>query len=212
MQLGIPDEVLHTLGDESTANLVPVVAPLDGVVVVAEAIAGEVVDTSKPLFVVADVRRMWVVLDVRQEDLVGVAVGKVVSFRPDAASDGVVSGKVAWVSTAADERTRTVKVRADVANEDGRLRANTFGTGRIVVRESPKATAIPTEAIHWEGCCNVAFVRLTDDIFQTRKVNLGARTPAYTEVIAGVLPGEVVATTGSHVLKSVLLRNKLGAG
>ena len=213
MRAGIPHDVAGALdGSQSTANLVPVVAPLDGVIVAADAIAGEATDASKQLFVIADVRRMWLVLDVRQEDVAGIAVGRTVSFRPDADGGDAVSGRVTWISTAADERTRTVKVRADVENPGGRLRANTFGTGRIIVRESPKATAVPTAAIHWEGCCHVVFVRLTEEIFQTRKVQLGARRPPFTEVLAGVLPGELVATVGSHVLKSDLLKSKLGAG
>lgn len=213
MQAGIPDDVAVALDKgQGTANLVPVVAPLDGVIVAADAITGEVVDTSKQLFVVADVRRMWLVLDVRQEDVARVAGGQPVSFRPDADGGNAVSGRVTWISTAADERTRTVRVRADVENPDGRLRANTFGTGRIVVRQSPKATAVPTPAIHWEGCCHVVFVRLTEEIFQTRKVQLGARQAPFTEITAGVLPGELVATAGSHVLKSDLLKSKLGAG
>lgn len=213
MRAGIPDEVVHELDEsQSTANLVPVVAPLDGVIVAADAIAGEVIDTSKQLFVVADVRRMWLVLDIRQEDVSRLAVGQSVTFRPDGDGGDAVSGKVIWISTAADVRTRTVKVRADVANEGGRLRANTFGTGRIVVRESPKAIAVPSAAVQWEGCCHVVFVRLTEEIFQTRKVQIGARQPPFTEVTAGVLPGELVATTGSHVLKSDLLKSKLGAG
>ncbi|MCG3134050.1 MAG: Multidrug resistance protein MdtA [Planctomycetes bacterium] len=213
MEAGIPDEVAHTLDEgQSTANLAPVVAPLDGVIVTTDAISGEVVDTSKQLFVVADVRRMWIVLDVRQEDVARVAVGQSVSFRPDAGRGDAISGKVSWISTAADAKTRTVKIRVDVENPDGRLRANTFGTGRIIVRQSEKAIAVPTAAVHWEGCCNVVFVRLTEDIFQTRKVQVGAREPPFTEVTAGVLPGELVATTGSHVLKSDLLKSKLGAG
>lgn len=213
MAAGIADELAHTLdGSQSTANLVPVVAPLDGVIVAADAIGGEVVDTSKQLFVVADVRRMWLILDVRQEDLAKVAAGQAVSFHSDADGGDAVTGKVTWISTAADERTRTVKIRADLDNADGRLRANTFGTGRIVVRKSPKATAVPSAAVQWEGCCHVVFVRLTEDIFQTRKVQLGARQPPFTEVTAGVLPGEIVATAGSHVLKSDLLKSKLGAG
>lgn len=213
MRAGIPAEVAQALDEsQSTANLVPVVAPLEGVIVSAEAIAGEVVDTSKHLFVVADIRRMWLVLDVRQEDVARVVAGQTVSFRPDAGGGDVTSGKVTWISTAADERTRTVKVRVDVENADGRLRANTFGTGRIVARQSPKATAVPSVAVHWEGCCHVVFVRLTEEIFQTRKVTVGSRQPPFTEVVAGVLPGELVATTGSYVLKSDLLKSKLGAG
>jgi cobalt-zinc-cadmium efflux system membrane fusion protein len=169
------------------------------------------VDASKTLFVIADVRRMTVVLDVRQEDAPRVSVGQTVVFRPDGDEDAV-SGKVAWVSTEADEQTRTVKVRAEIDNAAGRLRAHTFGKGRVVLRESPTATAVPTEAIHWEGCCHVVFVRLTDEVFQTRKVRIGAKDARFTEVLAGVLPGEVVATEGSHVLKSELLKSKLGAG
>jgi cobalt-zinc-cadmium efflux system membrane fusion protein len=71
---------------------------------------------------------------------------------------------------------------------------------------------VPNEAIQWEGCCHIVFVRLADDIFQARKLKLGASINGYTEVLVGVLPGEVVATEGSHVLKSEILKSALGAG
>lgn len=210
--LGLPAEIAKTLDSSTTANLIPLIAPLDSVVVSREIVAGEPVDTSKTLFVVADVRRLWVMIDVRQEDSASVALGQTVVFRPDGGNDSASTGKITWISTAVDEKTRTLKIRAEVENPEGRLRAHTFGAGRIVVHQSSKAVAVPNEAIHWEGCCNVVFVRLTDEVFQTRKVRLGARSGAFTEVLVGVLPGEVVATTGSHVLKSDLLKSKLGAG
>jgi cobalt-zinc-cadmium efflux system membrane fusion protein len=134
------------------------------------------------------------------------------AFRTGEADDNPVTGAISWISTAVDEVTRTIKVRAEVDNEDDRLRANSFGQARIVVRATPNAIAVPSEAVQWEGCCHVVFVRLTDEIFATRKVILGARDAAYTELLVGLLPGEVVATTGSHVLKSEILKSKLGAG
>ncbi|MGE4159168.1 MAG: efflux RND transporter periplasmic adaptor subunit [Planctomycetota bacterium] len=211
--LGLPDEITRTLdASVTTANLVPVTAPLDGIVMSSEAVPGELVDTSRPLFIVADIHRMWVMLDVRQEDAAHVALGQAVTFIPDGPSGEAVGGTISWISTEVDERTRTVKVRADIENPDGRLRAHTFGTGRIVIRKAPSAVAVPNEAIHWEGCCHVVFVRLTDEVFQTRKVRLGARSGPYTEILVGVLPGEVVATAGSHVLKSEMLKSRLGAG
>ena len=82
-----------------------------------------------------------------------------VSRRATAANEPESKGTVSWISTAADDETRTVKVRVDLPNADGRLRANTFGTGRIVLREEPKAIVVPSEAIHWDGTCNVVFVR-----------------------------------------------------
>jgi cobalt-zinc-cadmium efflux system membrane fusion protein len=118
-----------------------------------------------------------------------------------------------------DEKTRTLKVRAELTNADGRLRAHSFGQGRIVLREENDAIVVPNDAVHWEGDCHVVFVRdkdfLSDNglkVFHTRTVRPGARNDKYTEILAGVLPGEVVASKGSGILRSELLKNNLGEG
>jgi cobalt-zinc-cadmium efflux system membrane fusion protein len=204
--LGIPDALATPF------SLVPILAPFEGTVVSRDIVRGEVVDTERALFEVADTSQMWVTMDVPQAEAHRIALGQGVIYRPDDARDESVTGEIAWISTAVDEMTRTVKVRANVANAQGALRAHSFGRAQIVVRTSPNAVAVPTEAIQWEGCCYVVFVRLTETIFQTRKVRLGARDSAFTEVVVGLLPGEVVAATGSHVLKSEILKSNLGAG
>lgn len=211
--LGIAPEVAKDLeAAAAPANLLPVLAPIDGVIVHLDAVQGEMTAEGKPLFIVADVSRMWALLDVQLEDLPLVKIGQAVTFRPDVSTAEALEGAITWTSTEADDKTRTVKVRAEFPNPEGLLRARTFGTARVTVRSEPKAIAVPSAAIHWEGCCHVVFVQLTDDIFQTRKVRLGARNGPFTEVVVGVMPGEVVATTGSHVLKSALLKSQLGAG
>ncbi len=209
--LGIPESLKKSL-EAAPASLLPVIAPFEGVVLSRDGVAGEVVDLAKPLFGIADTRRMWILLDVRLEDAAGLAIGQPVHFRSDGSSDEVTVGKVLWLSTAVDEKTRTVKVRAEVENPEGRLRAHTFGAAKIVTRREEKAVAVPDAALQWEGCCHIVFVRLSDEIFQTRKVRLGTRNRGYTEILVGVLPGEVVVTTGSHVLKSDILKSRLGAG
>lgn len=210
--LGLPEQVRSSLdGSVTSANLVPLVAPLDGTVIRRDAVEGKVVEASKPLFAIADTRRMWLIVDVPQPQVGRLATGKAVRFRPER-TDGTFDGTITWISTAVDDQTRTVKVRAELDNADGRLLASTFGRAQITIRDSSKAVAVPNEAVQWEGCCHIVFVRLTDDIFQTRKVQLGARDSHYTEVVAGLLPGEVVATAGSHVLKSEILKSNLGAG
>jgi cobalt-zinc-cadmium efflux system membrane fusion protein len=134
-----------------------------------------------------------------------------VVFRPDGAADRAATGKVTWISTAVGDQTRTVRVRAAVPNPDGRLLARSFGQAEISIRHTPAAIAIPNEAVQWEGCCYVAFVRQSDTIFQTRKLRIGASANGFTEVIIGVLPGEVVVADGSYVLKSEILKANLGA-
>lgn len=211
--LGLSDDVRRGLDAETaSANLVPLVSPLDGIVVERSVVAGEAVGGPRPLFTVADTSRVAAVLSVRLEDAGRLAVGQPVVFRPDGDLRGAAPGAIAWISTAVDATTRTVQARAHLENPDGRLLARTFGSARIRVRENPKAVALPVEAIQWEGCCHIVFVRRAPDLFQVRKVSLGSRDGPFREVLAGVLPGERVATRGSAVLKSEILKSRLGAG
>jgi multidrug efflux pump subunit AcrA (membrane-fusion protein) len=161
---------------------------------------------------------MWLLLDVPVEDAAYVAKGQKVLFRPDGDATQH-TGIVTWISTEVDTQTRTVKVRAELANEAGRLRNEWFGAARIVLREETEAIVVPKQAIHWEGCCHVAFVRDKDylregayKVFHTRMVRPGVTNGDLTEIIAGLLPGEVIATKGSAVLRAELLKGNLGAG
>jgi multidrug efflux pump subunit AcrA (membrane-fusion protein) len=162
---------------------------------------------------------MWLMLDVASEDASFVSVGQLVHFRPSGTANEV-AGHIDWISTEENAQTRTVKVRAIVENADGRLRNETFGAGRIVLRSETDAIVVPHESLQWDGSCHVVFVRDKDffaneqspKVFYPRPVRVGARTERAVEILAGVLPGEVVATKGSGVLRGELLKNNLGAG
>jgi cobalt-zinc-cadmium efflux system membrane fusion protein len=217
--LGLPRSVVSSLDPRTTTgNLLALVAPFDGVVLSRQVVRGEVVDPGKVLFVTADVRRLWLMLDLPPEDAKTVRLGQKVLFRADG-STRQAKGAITWLSTEADPRTRTVKARAVLENGDGRLRANVFGAGKIILRQETNAIVVPSVAVHWEGDCNVVFVRDKDflkpgaaKVFHIRTVRPGARDEAQTEIIAGVLPGELVATQGSGILRAELLRGNLGEG
>ncbi len=219
--LGLPATLIESLsGESTTSNLFPLRTPLDGVVVERKVVAGEVVDATATIFTIADVDRMFLALSVRQEEAKYISLGQTVLFRPgDGKDEPEIKGAVDWISTAADEQTRTVKIRASLPNVTYGLRANVFGTGRIVLREEPKAVVVPNEAVHWDGCCNVVFVRDKNFLqegapkyFHIRKVRLGCKDENNTEIIVGLLPGEVIACKNSVVLEAQLLKSNLGAG
>lgn len=203
-----------------TANLLPIRSPMAGVVVARNIVAGEVVDSSRIVFQVADTSRMWAKVRVPLEDADRLQLGLPVRFRPDG-TRAEVTGTLTWISSAVDPQTRMVESHAELPNPSGRLRDETFGTGRIVLREAPAAIVVPGEAIQSDGCCQMVFVRdkhyfdspESPKVFHVRTVRCGVRTPdGFTEIIAGVLPGEIVATTGSDVLRAQLLKNNLGEG
>ncbi|XZE53531.1 efflux RND transporter periplasmic adaptor subunit [Planctomycetaceae bacterium SH139] len=218
--LGIPPASHSKLNSENiTSNLLPIFAPMDGTIISREVSMGELVDSSKKLFEIADTKRMWLKLSVPLEQVERLAIGQKIRFTPDG-SERTIEGQLDWISTGANQKTRMIEVRAALENPHGSLRDQTFGAGQVVLRESTDAIVIPSAAAHWEGCCQVVFVRDKNyfggkdspKLFHVRSVRLGATHQGNTEVIAGLLPGEVVAVSGSNVLRAQLLKNGLGAG
>lgn len=217
--LGIPTSQVASLPKGiSTANLIPVRASYGGVVVESNIVAGDVVEATTALFKVADPQRLWLLLDVPQSGAKYVKQGLKVLFQTDDGSQ-TATGIVSWISPSIDEHTRTLKVRVIVENLDGKLRDNTFGAGQIVLREEPNAIVVPREAVQSTPDAHFVFVRdknyfdkSAPKVFHVRQVRVGAKDDQFVELLAGVLPGEVVATKGSPVLLAQLQRSNLGAG
>jgi cobalt-zinc-cadmium efflux system membrane fusion protein len=116
------------------------------------------------------------------------------------------------VAPALDPRTRTLKARAEVPNPDGLLRAGTFAKALVTVSPQAPALLVPKSAVQWEGCCNVAFVRRSDVVFEPRKLRLGPATDRHYVVLDGLAEGDEVVTTGSFLLKTEILKGSIGAG
>ncbi len=204
--------------DVSSDNLIAVVAPLEGRVVARETVVGEVVDRGTSIIRVADTRTVWLDLRIPAEQASLASIGQRVRYRPDGTEEEH-RGNVIWISSDVDAQTRTVRVRAELANEDGGLRNESFGLGEIVLREESDAIVVPDSAIQWDGENSLVFVRDArffeverPKFFIARSVRVGVSEDGFSEIIAGVLPGEVVATSGSNVLRSQLLKTRLGAG
>jgi cobalt-zinc-cadmium efflux system membrane fusion protein len=204
-RLGLPADLR-----EAPGTLLPVPAPMDGVILRTGAVAGEPMDASKVLFQIADPRQLRLALHVPAGDARWVKVGQEARFRPDSGPAEAV-GRVTWVGATANEHSRTIPVWAEVPNPAGELRASTLGTGRVVIREEPDAVLVPADAVHTVAGTAVVFVRdqryLSEDglkAFHVRAVIVGARDGNNVEVIAGVVPGEVVATKRSSALAEAL--------
>jgi cobalt-zinc-cadmium efflux system membrane fusion protein len=112
-----------------------------------------------------------------------------------------------------------MQVRVMLTGESKNLRDKAFGTGRIVVRREEQAIVVPLGAVQATSDGNLIFVRDRGyfdpngfKVFHVRQVRLGAKSDTHVELLAGALPGEVVATKGSNVLLAQLLRSSLGAG
>jgi cobalt-zinc-cadmium efflux system membrane fusion protein len=215
--LGLSDAIVDSLDPRNaTANLLPLVAPFDGLVVGQDIARGELTATEDNRFEIADVTHMLLRLDVHEEDGEHLRLGQTVVFTT---GNIEVTTAIAWISTAVDPKTRTIEVRCDVTNPTVHddlgeptgqflLRANMFGTARVRVEERPAAVVVPTKAVQSRGNIHFVFVETDATGFEARAVDVGITNDEVTELIHGVRIGERVASEGSHVLKSEVVRRQ----
>ncbi|GIX50367.1 MAG: hypothetical protein KatS3mg132_561 [Limisphaera sp.] len=184
-------------------------APLSGEVLERGAVAGGRVRAGDELLTVVDasVLRAW--LYVPEEEAGRIRPGQRVELLGGGRFEPVGEGRVMWVSPAVDERTRLVRVLAEVENAGGQLRARMFVRARIRVGEEA-GVRLPGSAVQRVEGRPVVFVRREADLFEARVVELGARSDGWCQVTRGLAEGEPVVVEGSFVLKSQLLVSRLG--
>ncbi len=211
--LGLTEAQIEELkASQDASSKLELTAPSDGVVVERAATVGEVVDMAKPLLAVADTSRMWAMLDLAQAHLQHVRLGQSVVLTIDGLRGEAFAGSVTAIGSEVDPRTRTIRARAEVENEHGFLRANSFGRAEISIRNGEPALLVPKAAVQWDGCCNVVFVGDSETRFRPCKVRLGCESGDFYEVLEGLKGDEAVVTQGSFLLKTEILKGSIGAG
>ena len=121
--LGLKEEQIERIERERRASdHLTIYAPTGGVVIKKHLSEGAYVQTGTPIYTIADLSRLWLELRAYESDLSWIHYGQTVEFSAEAYPGEVFSGQISFVDPVLDERTRTVRVRVNVANEQGRLK------------------------------------------------------------------------------------------
>ena len=189
---------------------VTIVAPISGVVLHKGAVEGAYVKTGAHVYEIADLSVLWLKLDVYESDLAWIKLGQSVDFETDTYPGERFQGVVAFVDPMLNERSRSVKVRVNVENPNGRLKPGMFARAvvRVVVdganQELP--LIIPASAPLVTGTRAVVYVEDKDipGQFHGREIALGPRAGDFFVVREGLSEGERVVSNGSFKIDSAL--------
>ena len=198
-------EAPHRAGSHSTLR-----APFTGVVTKLDVAAGEVVESDRELFTVADISTVWVLADVYEKDISKITREGSVSIKVDAYPDRTFTGRITHVSDLIDPTSRTAKVRCVVENRDGALKLDMFAKVVLGTAEESEGLAVPVDAIQQVDGQSVVFVRQDATRFERRVVQPGRRSGELVEILGGLEDGQVVVGKGSFYLKTALLRERIG--
>jgi cobalt-zinc-cadmium efflux system membrane fusion protein len=204
--LGVSDEEINEVVKTQVVDpMVPVLSPEDGIIVERLVNVGELIDPTKPLFTIGDFHSVWLKADVFEKDIPKVSLGQPIELQVDSFPDRIFEGKLDYVANQVDPDTRTLAVRAEVANPQNLLKPKMFGRMKILVGQH-NALAVPITAVQDARTEKVVYVPAGPDTFEERKVKLGAESGQYVEVVSGLKPGERVVTNGSFDLRAEAVR------
>ena len=178
--------------------LVSIRAPISGAIVEQNVTGGAGVrslDNSPNLFTIADLSKVWVLCDVYENDLHRVRLGDSAEVRLNAFPDRAFAGRVGNISTVLDPSTRAAKVRLELANPGGVMRAGMFATAIFRSRTEQMQPTIPTTAIMRLHDKDWVFVPLGGNRFRRLEVQAGpASSGGFQVVLSGLTEGgKVVA-------------------
>ncbi|MDD7984355.1 efflux RND transporter periplasmic adaptor subunit [Lentisphaera marina] len=187
-------------------------APQSGTIVNKSVVEGEIIESGTVIASVVNLNKMWVKIDLRLDEANLVKPGQHVEFTTRGSYAQKFMGKIIWLGSEVNDKTRMVSALALVNSSDSLLRNNSYGKVRVHIHRDEEVIVVPKTALQWEGCCHVVFVKMAADVYAPRKVKLGYEGKDFFVVEAGLIKGEQVVTQGSFLLKTEILKSSIGAG
>jgi len=179
----------------------PIYTPLSGTVIEKMVQQGQYVNVGEVLFSIADLSRVWVEIDVFENEVPYVRVGQQVEIRSAVEHGAVFNGRVSFVYPFHDPKTHTVKARVEMPNPGHMLRPDMF-VNAIIRVPLVKGIVIPVTAVVDTGKRQVVWVETSPGMFEPREVQAGERIDDKVQVLSGIKAGDKVAVSGSYLIDS----------
>jgi Cu(I)/Ag(I) efflux system membrane fusion protein len=199
--LDYPEAELEKLRrGERPPRTISVLSPVAGTVVEKMAVQGMRYQPGETLFRIVDTSTMWVLAEVYEQDLAFVKVGDIAKVTVNTWADRSFPGRVTFIYPSVGKDSRTAKLRIEVANPDGLLRADMAATVEIEAPIAGRWVAVPDSAVIDSGKRQIVLVERGEGRYEPRPVKLGARVPGYVQVLEGLKPGERVVTSATFLI------------
>jgi cobalt-zinc-cadmium efflux system membrane fusion protein len=177
-------------------------APLSGKVLEITAVPGEFRnDTSAGVITIADLHTVWVSSDVPETDIRFIQPGERLDIELSAYPGEKFHGRVTRIADSVDPETRTIKVRAELDNSQGRLRPEMFGRIRHV-ESTERIPVVPDGAVIQGDNRNTVYKEAAPGTFVPVRVEVGNKVGDLVGIVRGLKAGDRVVTDGAMLLRN----------
>ena len=176
-------------------------SPVSGTVIEKKVQEGMYVNEGTSIFDIADLSSLWNISEINEKDLGLVRIGSVVKLTLKAYPEEEFTGRVTFIYPVVNSKTRTVKIRSEFANKNGKLKPQMYGE-TIFSISAGEGLLVPAEAIIFSGRRTVVWVKTADGMFEGRDVKIGSKYGQKYQVLEGLEENEEVAATGGFLIDS----------
>lgn len=202
--LGMSDEQVESLRQRgSSSRLFTVKAARNGYITDLNVRQGMYVQPGATIMSIADLSRVWVVVDLFEGQIAWVKTGQQASMKlPFSARDREWVGEVDYVYPSMRAETRTGQARLAYDNPDLALKPNMYASVQIAADPHREALAVPTQSIIRTGKGKRIILALPDGRFRPAQVETGLEADGMTEILAGLEEGERIVVSGQFLIDS----------
>ncbi|WP_394836973.1 efflux RND transporter periplasmic adaptor subunit [Pendulispora rubella] len=198
--LGMTDAQIDTVAKKGTPmESVTVPSPAGGFVIEKNVVEGASVDPGMRLFRIAALDKVWIEADVYEADLPHVRVGQSAKVTLDYLPGRSYDAKVGYVYPYLESKSRTGRVRVVLTNRGLELRPGMYASVSLAADVGSKVQ-IPSAAVVYTGPRRLVFVDEGQGRFRPQEIHVGTEADGMYEVLDGLKPGDVVATSGVFLI------------
>jgi cobalt-zinc-cadmium efflux system membrane fusion protein len=174
-------------------------APVSGTIASRDVAPGQYVSAGgdKPVLVIADLTRVWLVAQVSEGDAAAVHLGDPVDVTTPAYPGRIFHAVIDNIGASLDPQTHRLPVRATVANPDEALKPEMFASFSIRRTHETSATLVPASAVIHEGDSARVWVIDRNGLLTARPVVVSDSAKGEVSISAGLHPGERIVTSGA---------------
>jgi membrane fusion protein (multidrug efflux system) len=197
-ELGVAEAALHL----AQANLAKtkITAPFGGMLGLRMVSTGEYMTPGQAIFTLSRIDPLYVDFSVPQTELAILRQGTEIGIRTDAFPGERFVGKIVAIDPKLDAAARAVSVRAEIANEDSRLKPGLFIEVEIDAGKIENAVVVPEQTLVSRGD-RVFVYALVDGKAELKPVKTGVRQAGKVQIVEGLNVGETVVTDGQLKLR-----------